>query len=268
MKLSIVISTQPTQFNALAYQGKLKENINNIRSMGYDGVELAVRDPKLLDLDLIQEITIQKDFPVSALGTGQAYGEEGLSFSDPEKSVRKQAIQRIKEQVELAAELDAIVIIGLIRGKVQPDVDYEQAEEWVLEALEECASVNPDVDLVVEPCNRYEANMINTAEEGIQLVDKLGLDNVGLLLDTFHMNIEEPEILQSFQKAGSRVFHVHIADSNRWYPGAGHIDFKAIVSKLEAMDYEGFLSAEIMPKPDVEKAAEETVQHMRPMIKK
>lgn len=268
MKLSIVISTQPTQFNALAYQGKLKENINNIRSMGYDGVELAVRDPKLLDLDLIKKLTIEKDFPVSALGTGQAYGEEGLSFSDPKRSVRRKAIQRIKEQIELATELDAIVIIGLVRGKVQPDIDYDQAEEWLLEALEECAKVNPDVELVLEPCNRYEANMINTAEEGIQLLDKLGLDNVGLLLDTFHMNIEEPDILKSFQKAGSRVFHVHIADSNRWYPGAGHIDFNSIVLELEKLNYEGFLSAEIMPKPDVAKAAEETIRYMRSMIRK
>jgi len=267
MKLSIVLSTQPASFSALAYKGELSANITKIKAFGYDGIELAVRDPQLLDVPAIKTLTSDHGFPVSALGTGQAFGEEGLSFSDPEKSVRRKAIDRIKAQIDLAASLDAIVIIGLIRGIVQPGVSAELAEQWILEALRECASLNPGVRLAIEPCNRYEANTVNTVDAGIALVDKLGKANVGLLLDTFHMNIEEPDMLNSIENAGVRLFHFHIADSNRWYPGAGHIDFTAVIEQLRKIAYDGFLSAEIMPLPNADTAAERTIANMRGFLK-
>ncbi|MGC9364374.1 MAG: 5-keto-L-gluconate epimerase [Fidelibacterota bacterium] len=263
MKLSIVISTQPATFNALAYKGKVAENIEKVRKLGYDGVELAVRDPRLLDLAVVKALTIDTGFPVSALGTGQAFGEEGLSFSSPDRTIRRKAIERIKSHIDVAAQLNAIVIIGLIRGIVKPGDDPEQAEAWIIEALDTCAAVNPDVKLVIEPCNRYEANTVNTVGEGMALVDKLGRANVGLLLDTFHMNIEEPDMLESIENAGQRLFHFHIADSNRWYPGAGHIDFQAVCWKLSQIGYAGFLSAEILPLPDADTAAEMTIHTMR-----
>ena len=267
MKLSIVLSTQPASFSALAYKGELSANMAKIKAFGYDGIELAVRDPKLLDVPAIRSMTVDQNFPVSALGTGQAFGEEGLSFSDPDENIRRKAIDRIKAQVDLAASLDAIVIIGLIRGIVQPGVSAERAEQWILEALRECALLNPGVRLAIEPCNRYEANTVNTVDAGIALVDKLGIANVGLLLDTFHMNIEEPDMLKSIVNAGSRLFHFHIADSNRWYPGAGHINFTAVVEQLRKIAYDGFLSAEIMPLPDADTAAERTIANMRGFLK-
>ena len=68
----------------------------------------------------------------------------------------------------------------------------------------------------------------------------MGADNFGLLLDTFHMNIEEPSIEDSIRQTGDRIFHFHVADSNRWYPGAGHLDFRSILKALFATGYDGF----------------------------
>jgi len=265
MNLSIVVSTQPAKFAALAFKGNLEENTGLIKSLGYNGIELTVRDPKLLDIPKVKALTVDQGFPVSAIGTGQAYGEEGLSFSDPNPGIRRQAIDRIKSQIELARELNSLVIIGLIRGIVGDDMDREQANQWILEALEECATYNPDVRLAIEPCNRYEANTINTAGEGLAVVNTLGLDNVGLLLDSFHMNIEEPDIYKSIATTGQNIFHFHIADSNRWYPGAGHLDFPKIVEQLKAVNYKGFLSAEILPCPDGNTSAQKTIQYMSKM---
>ena len=262
MNISIVISTQPAQFSALAFKGNLEENTATIKSLGYTGIELAVRDPKLLDLPKVKALTINQDFPVSAIGTGQAYGEEGLSFSDPDIGIRRKAIERIKSQVELATELKSLVIIGLIRGIVQKGVDPKQADQWIIEALDECASVNPDIKLAIEPCNRYEANTVNTGDEGLALINAIGKPNVGLLLDTFHMNIEEADIYKSMKKTADRIFHFHIADSNRWYPGAGHLDFPKIVSTLNSLNYQGFMSAEILPHPDGNTSAEKTIQFL------
>jgi len=267
MKLSVVISTQPAKFSALAYKGQLAENFAKVKTLGYDGVELAVRDPHLLDISGIESLLAKYELPVVAIGTGQAYGEEGLSFTDPDKDIRRKAIERIKAQVHLAARWNAVVIIGLIRGNRKPETGSDFVMNWLSEALFECAAVNHAIRLVIEPCNRYETNIINNVDEGLDLINRLSLPNVGLLLDTFHMNIEEPDILHSIEKAGSSIFHFHIADSNRWYPGAGHIDFKAVTECLKKIGYKGYLSAEILPLPDSDTAVKNTIEYLRGYLK-
>ncbi len=263
MKLSIVLSTQPASFSALAYKGHWEENIGKIKSLGYDGVELAVRDPSLLDVPLLKSLLARHQVTAPALGTGQAYGEEGLSFTDTEPHIRKRAIERVKSHVHLAADLGALVIIGLVRGKRRPGVTADQAEQWLIEALRECASENKAVNLAIEPINRYETDLINTVRSGLSLVEKIKMENIGLLLDTFHMNIEEPSITTGIVSSRDRLIHVHIADSNRWFPGAGHIDFRSVVEVLDQIDYQGFLSAEILPFPDSDTAAMKTIAYMR-----
>lgn len=269
MKLSIVLSTQPAAFSALAYKGELEQNIAKIARLGYDGVELAVRDPQVLDLDAVTASLEQHDLTVPAIGTGQAYGEEGLSFTAGDGSIRRRAIERIKSQIDLGARLRALVILGLIRGKVEAEVSRQQAYDWLVQALAECAdyAAANDVKLAMEPINRYETDLIITVAEGLQLIQHVGSAAFGLLLDSFHMNIEEPSVETSIRNAGDRIFHFHIADSNRWYPGAGHLDFQRIVAVLSEIGYDGFLSAEILPLPDPDSCAKQTIKNMRAVLK-
>jgi sugar phosphate isomerase/epimerase len=119
------------------------------------------------------------------------------------------------------------------------------------------------VKLAIEPINRYETNIINTVESGIEKVKMANMENVGLLLDTFHMNIEEPSIVQSILKAKEHTFHFHVADSNRWYPGAGHINFSEVLDTLEKIEYKRFVTAEILPLPDPDTSAIKAIEHMR-----
>ena len=266
MKLSIVLSTQPASFSALAYKGKLVENIAKIKGLGYDGVELAVRDPELLQLDKIDSLLKNNCLPVPAIGTGQAFGEEGLSFTNPDEKIRLQAIARIEKHMDLANHFGAVVIIGLLRGQNAKDVGTERSQRWLSEALAECTLTNQQVKIAIEPINRYETDLINTVSAGLRFIDNLKLDNVGLLLDSFHMNIEEPSITESIRMTGDRLFHFHVADSNRWHPGAGHINFNEILDTLDEIRYQGFVSAEILPMPDADTAAEKTIEYMRSII--
>lgn len=266
MKFSIVLSAQPASFSALAYKGNIEKNITLIKELGYDGVELAVRNPKELDVDYIKNLTIKNNLPVPAIGTGQAYGEEGLSFTHPDPVFRKKAINRIKEQIVFAKKLNALVIIGLIRGSFSKEVDAHEAENLLIYALHECASVDPEVKLAIEPINRYETNILNTVGESLKLLNKILLPNVGLLLDTFHMNIEEPDIGESILKAKDKIFHFHTADSNRRFAGAGHIDFKRILNVLKDTGYNGYVSAEILPFPDSDIAAKKNIEHFKKII--
>ena len=268
MKLSVVLSTQQTQFQAASFSGSLAQNIADIAAMGYDGVELAIRDPKLVDVDALEALTREHGLRVPAIGTGQAWGEEKLSFTDPDLSVRRAAVERIKSHIPLAARFNAVIIIGLVRGIIKPGITQEQGMAWVCEALQECSTAAKPfgVRLALEPINRYETTLVNSVAQGMALIDQVGADNFGLLLDTFHMNIEEPDILQSISTCGDRIFHFHVADSNRWYPGAGHLDFSGILSRLQSTGYDGFVSGEFMPLPDPLTAARENFARLRAIL--
>ncbi len=267
MNLSIVLSTQQTQFQAATLSGSLEANLAKIGGLGYQGVELAVRDPKLVENDSLAKLISKYNLKVPAIGTGQAWGEEGLSFTDPEPDVRYEAVERIKSQIRLAAQFDAIIIIGLIRGIVRPGIERGQAVGWLIDALKECcdAAARHGVRLALEPINRYETSLVNNVGQGMDLIGSVGAANFGLLLDTFHMNIEEPGIEESIRACGSRIFHFHVADSNRWYPGAGHLDFHSIVSTLIKTGYDGFISGEFLPLPDADTAAERNIGFWRGM---
>jgi sugar phosphate isomerase/epimerase len=265
MKLSIVLSTQPAKFQAATFKGDLETNLAHIATIGYDGVEFAIRDPRLVDLDNLEALVSKFNLRVPAIGTGQAWGEEGLSFTDPDPQIRKQAIERIKSHIPAASRFGAVIIIGLIRGIVKPGVDSAQAMDWLVAALRECSQAARlhGIRLALEPINRYETTLINTVAQGLELIDRVGADNFGLLLDTFHMNIEETTIEDSIRDCGEHIFHFHVADSNRWYPGAGHLDFKSILTTLHSCGYQGWVSGEFLPKPDAETAAGKSISYMR-----
>jgi 5-keto-L-gluconate epimerase len=265
MKLSIVLSTQPAQFQAATFKGDLEANLSRIASLGYDGVELAIRDPKLVELDKLESLVRKYNLRVPAIGTGQAWGEEGLSFTDPDPSISRKAIERIKSHIPVASRFGALIIIGLIRGIVKPGVNASQAMDWLVEALQECSgAARPyGIRLALEPINRYETTLVNNTGQGLELIQRVGAENFGLLLDTFHMNIEEPVIEESVSRCSKHIFHFHVADSNRWYPGAGHLDFKSILQTLFSTGYEGWVSGEFIPMPNAAIAAQQCLTYLQ-----
>ncbi len=262
MKLSIVLSTHRAQFQAVAFKGHFEDNVAKIAKWGYDGVEIAIRDPGLVNADQLVQVVKARNLSVPAIGTGQAWSEEKLSFTSLDAAIRKKAIARVKNHVPLASRLDAIIIVGLIRGITPAGTSHERSMALLLEALKECSRVaaEKDVNLAIEPINRYETDLIHTVDEGLDLIRKVGADNLGLLLDTFHMNIEEPVIEESIRTCGDRIFHFHVADSNRWYPGAGHLDFNSILRALYSTGYQGFVSGEFMPLPTADFAARRSIE--------
>ncbi len=276
MKFSIVLSVQPTRFAAATFKGDFERNLARIAELGYDGVELAIRDPDVMDADGLVDLVEKYDLQVPAIGTGQAWGEEHLSYTDPDPEVRAAAIARTLTHIPFAARVGAQIIIGLLRGVVQPGVSYEQAMRWLVDALRQVTApaAAQGVSLCLEPLNRYETGLIHTVADGLALLDQVGADNLGLLLDTFHMNIEERDFAAAIHEAGDRGFHFHVADSNRWYPGAGHIDFGHVLHVLaecgytEAATATGYVTGEFLPQPDADTAAARAIQHLRDVTPK
>lgn len=264
MQKCIAISTPGARFSALAVKENFRDSIRKVAELGYDAVELHIRDPHAIDADEIESLLHQYRLPVPTIGTGQAYGEEGLSFADPDPAIRRRAVQRIKDQVDLASRLGIPrVTIGLIRGTVKSGADQDQAEEHVRECMAECLDHNPAVMLILEPLNRYETTLYNDTASAKEVIDRIGRPNLKMLIDTFHMNIEEPDIIGSILRVRDYISHVHFADSNRWAPGCGHIDFKRIVRALRRINYRGAVCAEILPKPTPDECLRLTIEYFR-----
>jgi len=267
-KISICLSTNQAKFSAVSFKGNLQENLQTISDLGYDGVELAIRDPEIVDQDeLFDQVQVQH-LEVSAIGTGQAWGEEGLSYCDPDPEIRQKAIDRTISHIPFAARTEAVIIIGLLRGIYPPSVARIDALAWMRAAFQQCcaAAEKSGVRIAFEPINRFEVNSLNSVEEGLEFIESVAADNLGMLLDTFHMNIEEPVIEESIRTAGDRIFHFHYADSNRWYPGAGHLDFESILNALCSTGYDGYISGEHMPNPEAKISAELGLKHMREIM--
>jgi sugar phosphate isomerase/epimerase len=265
---SIVLSTHAAQFEAVAFKGDFEANLVKISGWGYEGVELAIRDPVLVDGDKLNKILTDQSLKVPAIGTGQAWGEERLSFTSPDLAIRKAAIDRIKSQIEFAQRFNALVIIGLIRGATPTGQSKDQSIRLLIECLQGCLETESaqGACIALEPLNRYETDLIHTVGEGLELIRQIGSPHLGLLLDTFHMNIEEPDMQDSILRAGEHIFHFHVADSNRWYPGGGHLEFKTILQALKSTGYQGWISGEFMPVPDADTAAQKSITLLKGML--
>ncbi|NPV54176.1 MAG: sugar phosphate isomerase/epimerase [Firmicutes bacterium] len=264
MKTAIAVSTPDARFSALALKDGFERSVAKVTELGFDGVELAIRDPGAVDIPALERVLKATGLPVPAIGTGQAFGTDGLSFSSPDIKIRKAALERVKSHIDLAAKLGSKVIIGLVHGGHTAGIPYDVTLSWVKDAMASLAGYaeGMGVELVLEPINRYETDLINTVDDALAFLDSVGAPNISLLVDTFHMNIEEASIEGSIRRAKGRIGHVHVADSNRWAPGLGHIDFQPVLDALIEIGYNGFLSAEILPMPTSEEALLATARWM------
>jgi sugar phosphate isomerase/epimerase len=268
VRLAYVVSAQRTRFEAVASGRDLGGFLRRLAALRFDGAELAIRDPSEPHVGPLVEAAGELGLAVPAIGTGQAYLEEGLSLASPDAIVRERAMQRLEGHTAVAQRVGALVIVGLIHGPIPPGEDRENAAERLLGSLGRVARAarTGGVRFVIEPINRYESNWLNTVEEIMDFLARLGEDNVGVLPDTFHMNIEEADLAGALRRARDRLWHVHVADSNRWAPGAGHLDFRALVSTLTEIAYPGFLSAEVLQQPTPEDAAVQTITTLGPLV--
>jgi len=242
--LGMIVPLQdPTPFSPFAPEN-WRQALRRVKAAEYDGVELAITDPTNIDPNTAKEVLDSEGLRLLSITTGQAAGLEGLSLTSSEERIRRRTIERIEAHMDFATQFGAVVIIGSLRGA---DGDSEQLSE----ALHECAGHDPEVRLALEPLNRYESRLVNTVADALDVVDRVGAENLGILADTFHANIEEVNIGEAFRSAGDRLFHVHLADSNRYVPGYGHLDFTQVWDALNVIDYQQALVFEPLPRPNV-----------------
>ncbi|MCC8025531.1 MAG: sugar phosphate isomerase/epimerase [Clostridium sp.] len=218
----------------------------------FDSIEVHIPSPDLVDSGRLKEYIQSKGMCASSIGTGLAVAYEQLVMTSKDREIRRRAIERLMRQCDLGAQLDCPVVIGSMRGKVEPGDTYGEVDRRMVESskilMEYADSLG--VDVVVEAIDRSETNYLRTAEEVLELIDKVGSSHLKVHLDTFHMNIEELDWEKPVLACGEKLGHVHVADNTRLYPGSGMIDFMPFLKALKKVNYSRSLVFEIYPGED------------------
>lgn len=269
MKISTTATLYATEFAPILLRGKLPQLFQTTAELGYDGIELHLRRPEDVQAEEVLGLMQRHSLAVPTIGTGMAAGMDGLNFASDDAAVREAAVAIIGRHIELAARLGAGVTLGLIVGRLGAEAaQRERRYDHLLTCLRCCAerAERAGVTLFLEAINRYEGDALNTLADAAAAARRVGSPRIRLLADTFHMNIEEVDIAGTLETAGDLLGHVHLVDSNRWAPGYGHVDFTPVLAALKRIGFGGFLSFEILARPDPLQAARQGLANVRSLL--
>lgn len=227
--------------------------LNKLAEYGYQGIEPLISEPFKVPAEKWLSLINRSGLELIGLRTGGIVQEKDLTLSDPDPSIRSQAVYQLEEIIEYATEFGSPkILVGLMQGPLKPGVTLAAALGWIKDALETCSLVASQLDIQIslEPINHHELSYNNTVEEILSLVQEINSPKLGLLLDTFHMDQEEKGIHASIQQANGWIGHIHLADRQRLPPGQGGIDFHTYLNEFHNVGYQGFLSVECNELPD------------------
>lgn len=264
-KFGLSIATEPLSLSApVVYRDEIHNVIRKAKMLGYDGIELQLRDAHKVDVCAYQRACEAEGMEICAIATGLEYSLNGLSMIDDDEEKRAEMRRRLFYDVELAEAFDCPVIIGCVRGNIPDGGDravYMDRFKTELCLLSEKAKKH-GVTIVLEAINFYVNNYLNSVIETCDFIDSLQRDNIKIHIDTHHMAIEETDIEMATRYAGKRVGYVHFAENNRKYPGAGGIDFLKIMKILKKQKYMGYITLEILPLPDEDTCARRGIEYL------
>jgi D-psicose/D-tagatose/L-ribulose 3-epimerase len=219
--------------------------ISQVGEKGLEAFEIPMFDPASLDAARIRRAFEASDLECTVC----AILPENINPISPDAAVRKKALAHLVQCVETCAELGArrmggplYAPIGYLPGRRRTQDEWTWAVEC-FQALGDVLNRN-SISLAIEPVNRSESFFLNTGADASALCDAVAHPRLGVLIDTFHANIEEKSIPAAVRSLGKRLTHLHVSENDRGLLGSGHVDFPGIVAALKEIDYDGYLMIE------------------------
>lgn len=232
--------TSPFQTETISLFAKIKK-------MGFDAVEIPVEDPALIDIKKVREALQANGLEAIICG---AFGPtRDLTHDDP--IFHQVSFDYIQKCLEISAELGSSFVAGPMYSAVgkarsvspeQRKIEWDRATRNLHKVCQMAADLGQEIAL--EPLNRFESDLINNTKDLMRLIDDINHPAAKVLLDGFHMNIEEPDMEMAFRQAGDKLLHVQVSENHRGTPGQGQTRWTSIKRGLEAIDYQGVVSIE------------------------
>jgi D-psicose/D-tagatose/L-ribulose 3-epimerase len=219
--------------------------IDHTRDLGFDLIEIP-----LMEIEKIDTGRIRERLEAAGLGvcTSTACGET-QDITDEKEEVRRNGVEYLKQCVQATTAVGGTTFSGVIYSAIGARIDGMPDERfWERSArgLKEVARFARDhgITIGIEPVNRYETFLVNTADQALQLLERIDEPNVGLHLDAYHMNIEEDDFYLPTRKAAPHLCHFHLSESHRGIPGQGTVDWESIYRALGETGYNGVVGLE------------------------
>ena len=219
--------------------------IDRAKGLGFDVFEIS-----LLNLAAVDPVAIRRRAEAAGI---DILGTMGLpkdrTLATPDRAVREQTVAFLKAAVERAREMGSPFLGGMVYavpGRFSGRGPTADEVRWIVEGLSAVAvhAQQYGVTVAVEPVNRYETYLLNTAAQAQAVVDAIRQPNVGLLLDTYHMNIEDRGIAAAIRRHARSLRHLHLNESDRGMMGGGNVDWPALFAALQEIGYRGVGSLE------------------------
>ena len=224
-----------------------------LRELGFSGVELNIADPWHTNLGAMTDLLRGENLRLLNFASGLTAKTFGLSLSTDDEAQRIESADRCGELLALFSGITAGIIIGFFKGPPSPDA--EQARRQFQRSLEYLSPLaeKTGVALVVEATNRYESTVANSLDDTWSFINEFPGSAVKMLPDTFHMNIEESDMLGAFTAHLGHYSSIHLSDNNRYFPGFGALDFEALFSHFADIGFTGDVAIEGNVKGDFAK---------------
>ncbi len=216
-------------------------------AFGYEVIEVCIEDPALVSAAVLTENADRTGLSVGICG---AFGPD-RDVSHPDADVRERGLAYLRHCIDLAAAVGSPHVAGPMYAPTgqarllepaERDAQLRRAADSLARAAEYGAGRG--VELAIEPLNRFETDLVNTVEQALDLCERIGDPRAGLLIDTFHMNIEEKRLGDAVRLAGDRVRHVQVAENDRGTPGSGHVPWDEFFDALDDIGYRGQIVVE------------------------
>lgn len=226
------------------------------RELGFDGIELQIQDPRKYDGAVLREIIDRTGLGVSAVTTGLAYTFEGMSMTDSDPVVRRATVNRLKQQLDLAGQLDSNILLGIIRGRLAPGETEEVFEAKLTESmwalLEHAEKVGTGV--IFEHINRYDGDIYNSTDRTMRFIESFHSRCLFYNADTYHMLTDDPDPRQAVERSIGKLELFHVSGAGRELPDDAHFDFAAVAAKLKELRYSRWVTLECKPLPTSKEA--------------
>ena len=218
-----------------------------IAGMGFDVVEIALEDPSLIDVKVLKEVL--KKYNLEPVICGAFGPTRDLTNEDP--AVHKNCFSYIESCMDICVALETGFFAGPMYaavGKARLLAPDQRKKEWELAVKNlrivcEMAAIR-NVKIALEPLNRFESDLVNTTDDVLRMIKDINHPAAGIMLDGFHMNIEERDMQRAIIAAGKDLLHVQVSENYRGTPGTGQTRWDDIKRGLEAINYTGTVSIE------------------------
>ncbi|MDR0450721.1 MAG: sugar phosphate isomerase/epimerase [Treponema sp.] len=247
-------------------RGSIEDLCNTAGEIGYDALELHIREPGRYDGGKIRKAADAAKLRIAAVANGMELTVGGLSLIDEDPERREAAIARVLEHADFAAELGAILIVGIMRGSIPRNAGRKACLARFTQSLERICEYaeRKQVEVVLESILRYICNYLCGVAETMDFIRGLGCKNLSLHIDTHSMAVEEQNLVRSILYCRDKPLgYVHYSDNNRMYPGAGALDFRALTRALADIGYDKYITVECLPCPTPEESARRAFSYMK-----